>query len=193
MQAIKFETSYQSLTGSERSFVDRFVEEVDVRASHERRPITEMLETYQGDPEPMLMRSNVRNAIHERVHEISRSRAISTDRLVQELSSIAFSNIGDLFDIDKLTDEVVYDFTKLTPTQWAAIKSIRIETVGVKRQFKVEMHSKIEALGYLVRLLEAADSESPLKRAMRSKVTQIEADTPIEVAAELYAEALNAG
>jgi hypothetical protein len=193
MTTIKFETSYQSLTGSERSFVDRFVEEVDVRASYERRPITEMLESYQADPEPMLMRSNVRNAIHERVQEIARSRAISTDRLVQELSSIAFSNIGELFDIDQLTDEVVYDFTKLTPTQWAAIKSIRIETVGIKKQFKVEMHSKIEALGYLVRILEAVDSESPLKRAMRSKVTQIENDTPVEVAADLYAEALNAG
>ncbi len=89
----------------------------------------------------MLKNPKIQEALKE-LHDIRKYRlGISEDRVLQELSNIAFSNLKDLLQQDSAGD-ISFDLNKLTPEQSSAITEIS----RYRGQHKVKLADKLSAL-----------------------------------------------
>lgn len=113
------------------------------------RPIpTHVIERSRG----MLDKPLVTAAITERITQLSAERELTPNRILKELMSIGFSNIQDCITYDE-DGNPRFDFSVMAPEQWAAVKSIKIESSGpeyaLKTKVEVQFHPKLDALKIL--------------------------------------------
>lgn len=104
--------------------------------------------------------------------EAQRQSLITKERILEELSKIAFSSVGDCHE----DWGNVLDFDKLTPEQKAAIKSIsarkiQLESGEIVENVHIEMHDKIKALERICKML-GFDSPTEVKVRKVSDLTR---------------------
>ena len=187
---MKLETAYQTLTPAERSFVDRYVEALEIAA---QRSGLSMRAAFEIAPktDDEIRRPMVRVAINDQVEAIHRARTVNPERILQELQAIAFGHLGQLITVCDISGTMSYDLSKLTPQEWAMVKKITFDMDPNGRPMKVSIdtHSKMDALSTMVRLLEA-ENAGPMTKKVRELITGIDPEATIEEAADLYAKAL---
>lgn len=115
-------------------------------------------------------REDVRSEIDRRHKLQSRRRDLTEDRIKEEYAKIAFSNLGDLLEVNE--DGSAYlDLTKLTEDQKAAMAEYQVETYVEKtfeegedgekgtvigtpvKKSRIKFHSKLAALDSLARIM----------------------------------------
>jgi len=89
----------------------------------------------------LLRNTKITNFIDERKEDIAKSSKISIDKIINELSHIAFSNITDYIEV-KENSITLTDWTKLSKEQTAAIESIH----QTKDGYRIKLYSKPQAL-----------------------------------------------
>lgn len=197
---IAFASAYRQLRPVERLFVDAVVAEMQRVAERNnehistalRRPITTV------DERGMLEKPMVCAAIAERVNEIALASELSVQRLIKEYTAIAFSSISHYQYVDEFGN-ITFDFTRCTPEQMAAIKSLRIEepSEGMERGNKARkcslvLHDKMIALDKLSQFLSAMDPNNPHWHNGGRNTPALTTDTSETAAADAYAALLGA-
>jgi hypothetical protein len=138
----------------------------------------------------------VRAAIAERINEIAAASELSVQRVVKEYISIAFASVSDYQHIDA-DGNLTFDFTRCTPEQMAAIKSVRIEEPpegfqqsNKTRKCTITMHDKMIALDKLTTFLGILEPDNPHWRSGGRNTPAITADSSESAAADAYASLL---
>lgn len=182
------ETAYQMISPEERAAVDRHVQSIERFADENEVRFDRAAERVRPDPQdPILSRRLVKAALTERIKDTIIARGVTPQRVLQELSALAFSRLTDVIQIDPLTGDAVYDVTKVTPLQAAALKKFRVDVeVGRKRTITVEMHDKIAALRMLVDVMQSAETSGMFSQRMRDLMLNRTADITVEQAADEY-------
>lgn len=172
---VMFRSAYQTLTPAEQAYVDRYVEGVDAEAVRTGERMIAVLNARQMDATAvaashgMLERQHVQHAIVERVDAITRDREIAPARVLNEYEAIGFANMRDYINIQE-DGWIAFDFTKVSVTQWKAIKSFEIEHgKDGKVKFKVQLHDKMAALNMFARYMGLIDEDNPHWQAERSR------------------------
>lgn len=153
---VVLESAYRQLAPSERSFVDAAVREIESQAQRAGERITNILNRplphiIVSQSKGLLGRGYIRSAITERVLALGAEQELTASRLVKELMSIATANIGNYMTFDD-DDAPVFDLSRCTPEQLAAIKSVEVESNGdalsraAKTKVKIVFHDKIPAI-----------------------------------------------
>lgn len=169
-----FQSAYQQISEPERVFVDRLVEEA---ARHGRvadlidSPLPDTL--HEIDTRGWLQRPLVLAAITEQLRELQLREDISLDRIMRELHAIATFSLEDIISIDELGLPKI-DLENATPAQWAAIKSIEVETNdgltrATKVKIKIHLHDKIGALKMLSDMLGGYDPDNPFRKSDQTR------------------------
>ncbi len=192
-----FISAYRQITPVEKSFVDKYVEEIETRSTRERRRVSEYLgssvtaeEIERSDG--LLIRPLVNAAIAERLAKISADRELSADRVLKEWISLAFSNQSDYMTTDH-SGEPRYDLTKVAPEQMAAVKKVKFtRSPSGAEQLEFELYDKIAALRVLSDMVGLTSPDSEFMRSELAKTIQIP-DKSASVAdlVDLYSETLN--
>jgi len=188
-------SAYKQLTPSERSFVDGYVTHLE-RDAHKRndrisnalyRPISRsVMEQSRG----LLERPMVKAAITERVNELAANAELSVQRVIKELTTIAFSNLSDYFKINEWGIPE-YDFTACTPEQLAALKSWEhIEDVKKGRRVKIVTHDKLKAIEMLAKYMGIVEPENLHFDQSQRRPTAITDKSSVADAADAYAALL---
>ena len=199
---ITFASAYRQLRPVERLFVDAVVAEMQRVAERNnehistalRRPITTV------DERGMLEKPMVCAAIAERVNEIALASELSVQRLIKEYTAIAFANIRDYQDIDPITGNITFDFTRCSPDQMAAIKSVRMKEPSdeamdrgnATRECTLTFHDKMIALEKLSQLLSMMDPNNPHWHNGGRNTPALTTDISETAAADAYAALLGA-
>jgi len=120
-------SAYGQLTHIERVFVDGYVSHLEDEAMKRNERISNAL--FRPVPARTLAKSRdmfdrpiVVAAINERVNELAMNSELTVNRILKELTSLAFSNISDFMRFDDVGIPT-YDFSAATPEQLAAVKS----------------------------------------------------------------------
>ena len=118
-----------------------------------------------------------------------RRTRISADRVLRELAAIAFSDIGDLFDLDGRPIPV----RQLDPATRRAIASRTMSSAtdasGMTREtFHVQFWDKLRALEFLARHLGLDRPLTPLAALLESLSVRLHADVVAALSAALRAE-----
>lgn len=194
-----FASAYRQLRPVERAFVDAVVADMEQSAhrANERislalyRPIPQHIATKDDG---MLEKPLVRAAITERINEIAAANELTVQRMVKEYMAIAFSSIGDYQTICPDTGEIVFDLTRCTPEQLAAVKQIRIEEgsnsmdMGGKRKCTIVLHDKLTAMKALAEFMGMLQPDNPHWQAQSARpAAPLRAGTTAAAAADAYA------
>lgn len=190
-------SAYKQLSPSERVFVDGYVGrlERDAEKRGDRisnalyRPITRsVMEASRG----LLEKPMVKAAITERVNELATGAELSIQKVIKELSSIAFSNLSAYFKINQWGIPE-YDFTACTPEQMAALRSWEhIEDVKAGRRVKIVTHDKLKALEMLAKYMGLVDIENPHFETSQRRPAPITVNSTDADAADAYAKMIGA-
>lgn len=149
---VDFRPAYWQLQPIERKFVDGYVSDIEGIAEKTGQRLLAVLQApfpYELDNRAvaLLALPLVRAAIAERIKELSDLYDVSIYRTLKELTSIAYSNIGNYIEIDEWGVPEI-KLTKCTPEQLSAIKSFEIEDKPRGgRKVKFVLHDKLGALG----------------------------------------------
>lgn len=197
-----FASAYRQLRPVEKLFVDAVVLDMEQTANrnHERislalyRPIPAHI---QSEDRGMLEKPLVRAAITERINEIAAANELTVERVVKEYMAIAFSSIGDYQHIDEF-GEIIFDFTRCTPEQLSAVKSLKIEEPDMamdrggaagKRKCTVVLHDKLAGLAELSKFMGLNQPDNPHWAASNRPPTDALPITATETsAADAYGE-----
>jgi len=198
---ISFTSAYRQLRPAEKLFVDGYVASVETEAErrNERisnalyRPIdAETVEASRG----MLEKPLVRAAVVERINEIAAASELTVQRVIKELSAMAFSSMGNYMTVGE--DGFPYfDLAKCTPEQMSAIANVETEMAGPRggsSKFKIKLHDKPGALDRLMRYMGLLDPENPFWRAENAKpvnAANLPGNVSDEAAADAYARMIN--
>ncbi|MDO1446278.1 terminase small subunit [Rhodocytophaga aerolata] len=111
-------------------------------------------ETYaKARSHELLENVGIKSAIEKFNQAMAEKTIVTIEKLVEELSKIAFANIGDFID----SDHVCKDFTQIDVSKAAAISSIKTTITKGKdyqtttKEFK--LHSKLDAIDKLMKHL----------------------------------------
>lgn len=197
---LNFEPAYRQLQPVERTFVDKFVEEIEAIAEETGQRLLALLQRplppdLDQRSRGMLARPLVRAAIADRVRELSQVMEISTYRTMKELKALAYSNLADYMKIDQVSGQPYFNLSGCTYEQLAAIQSIEIEeNPRVGRKFKFKLHDKLGSLRELMQYQGLREKDNPdWKKAIESEKppAQLHADVTDEAAADAYNRAIN--
>jgi hypothetical protein len=189
-------SAYRHLTAAQRAFVDSYVQECEREAMARNERLSLYLHRpVVIDQSRYLTLPMVQAAIVERISTLAAASELSVNRLIKELTCIAFSNIKDFLD---LGDEgwPKFDLSKATPEQWAAVKSIEIEEVdgtlsrAPKRKIKITTHDKLAAAKMLTDYTGVSKPDNPYWAAdkpVEAEQLAIPANMSPDAAGELYA------
>jgi hypothetical protein len=198
---LSFTSAYRQLRPAEKLFVDNYVGSVETEAErrNERisnalyRPIAaEAVEASRG----MLDKPLVRAAVAERINEIAAASELTVQRVIKELSAMAFSSMGNYMTVGE--DGFPYfDLGKCTPEQLSAIAHVKTEVSASGRgaaKFEIKLHDKNASLDRLMRYMGLLDPENPFWRAESAKPVNAAAlpgSVTDEAAADVYARMIN--
>lgn len=165
MNALTFISAYRQLAPHEKSFVDSYVEQIERQSerANERisnalyRPIPAEIVANSGG---MLTKPMVLAAITERINAIAQASELTPARIIKEYMHLAFSSIGDYFEIDE-NGFTEFSLDSLTPGQLAAIKKIKIDQTLAGRKYEIELHSKLDALNVLAKYAGIVEPDNP--------------------------------
>lgn len=103
---------------------------------------------------------NALREAHRAKHEITR------ERILEELGTMAFTDFGDLIDVDPDTGDVTIDWTNLTPDQRKAMASLEIDSTETvtgddgnggntvyRAKIKPKFYDKMAAISHICRIL----------------------------------------
>lgn len=151
------------LTIKQEKFCNYYVETGNASDSYRRAYNCEKMKDKQiwEESSKLLINPKVTQRVKELQDELKDISDITKERLMRELSNIAFSTISDMHNtwIERK------DFENLTPKQKSAIKSISTKVVkkniGTKDEpeyadvefVKIEMHDKLKAIEDLIKML----------------------------------------
>lgn len=186
-------SAYKQLTPSERVFVDGYVTRLERDADKRGDRISNAL--YRPIPNSVVEASRgllekpmVKAAITERVNELATGAELSIQKVIKELSSIAFSNLSAYFKINEWGIPE-YDFTGCTPEQMAALRSWEhTEDVKTGRRVKIVTHDKLKALEMLAKYMGLVDIENPHFETSQRRPVQITVNSTDADAADAYAK-----
>lgn len=172
--------AYDQLSQTERLFVDQVVSFLDEAAQRMNERITRALDR----PLPpqivershgMLERGPVQAAIESRIRQIAADQELTPQGVLRELTAIATGNISDFMRIEG--DSQVFDFSRVTRSQWSAVKKIELEgstedesLFGGRAKppkIKIEMHSKLDAIKIAMQYMNMLDGDSPVWQSDR--------------------------
>lgn len=197
---VVFASAYRQLKHEERAFVDAVVSELE-HAAHRsgdrvslalNKPLpSEIVERSNG----FLERPMVTAAITERINEIAAKQELTVHRMVREMMAVSFSNLGDYMSHDEYGNPV-FDLTKCTPEQLAAIKTVDIEEVGdgisvpLKRKVKLTLHDKLGGMKMLGQYMGILEPDNPHWNAdiARTKARSVSKEATTREAADEYAK-----
>ena len=101
---------------------------------------------------------NVREAISARCATTSAAARITSDRVLAQITAIAFSSIGDVMSWGP-NGVTIRDSSELTAVQIASISEVTsITSPNGKVRVRVKFHNKMAALDSLVKILRLADA-----------------------------------
>jgi len=186
-------SAYKQLSPSERVFVDNYVSRLERDAEKRGDRISNAL--YRPVPRSVMEASRgllekpmVKAAITERVNELAAASELSVQKIIKELTSLAFSNVSAYFTINQWGIPE-YDFTACTPEQLAALKSWEhIEDVKTGRRIKIVTHDKLKAIEMLAKFMGLLDIENPHFEASQRRPVTIKAESTDADAADAYAK-----
>lgn len=114
----------------------------------------------------LLMKSHIREKIEEELKKRQQEHLATVESIIKELSSVAFSDIFRLVDIDKGILRLK-DKTQLKDIDTRAVASISYD--GKTGTIKIKMHDKLKALELLGKHLGLFEGEKP----DREQLTQL--------------------
>ena len=145
-------SAYGQLNAAEKQYVDDYIDGLTTaaRKANERislaldRPIPPSIVDASGG---LLLRPMVLAAITERIARIAATDELTIQRIIDEWSAIAFSNLEDYATVCPISGAPIFDFNGATRKQMSAIASIEYnETSTGGRSIKVNFWSKPDAL-----------------------------------------------
>ncbi len=186
MNAITFISAYRQLSPVEKRFVDDYVEKMEQAAARAQERLSLQLHRpVQVDQAGMLQRPMVKAAISERVTELIERNELTPERVIKELTSIAFANHNDYLSIS-YDGRPSYDLSKCTPEQLAAVKKITYEQTSTGSERLVfETHDKLAALDRLAKYMGLLELDNPHWRSSQARPI-IEQGASTEQAADKY-------
>lgn len=194
MNEIIFTTAYQELQPVQRLFVDGYVRDLERIAARRGGTLRSALEK----PFPFdldvrarqaLQISVVRIAIVDRVRELEENAVLSVGRTLKEITSIAYSNIGDYTALDQ-NGVPCPNLSKCTPEQKAAIKTIKVDQKPTGLKIEIVQHDKLRALELLMKHLGLLTGEPPKANKPNSSAAVKSTDT-LEEIEKIYALSLS--
>lgn len=164
---ISFESAYRQLMPTEKQFVDAYVDALEKAAERAKegirtalqRPVpAEVIEASGG----LLDRPMVRAAIVELVEDIASASELNVRRVLKHVNAIAFSSIADYWTL-KQDGSPQFDFTKASPAQLLALKSVDYEEdlKHGRRKIKVTLHDKNAALFKYMEMFGLTEPDNP--------------------------------
>lgn len=173
-------TAYDLLDDNERNIVDEYVKFV----VEEQKKLKQRVDLALNKPFPdsyvkksrgVLSRAVVKAAVAERVLEESKKDDISADRVLKELSKIAFSDITDYLYEGQYGELQVKDLAVIPKNVTCAIKSIETKPSKFGLTTKITMHDKIPALKELSEYLGMKPADKPpiLQEYIKQEIHQV--------------------
>jgi len=182
-QQISFAPASECLSRAESDFVEGFVGQVVEFARRSGQEILAALDmisrtrqTFDWRTTEFLGIQRVRIAVYDRCKDLDARDRVSAERIRQEVSALAFSTMADYVKPDEFRPgDVTFDFTNLTPAQWAAIESVEYEesVTGGKRKYKLKLHNKLTALKQIAEHVGFADPGNPYRAREQRREQQI--------------------
>lgn len=199
-----FRTAWSQLTDVEQRFAQTAVDAVTETLRNTRQPLA--LAPYCDVPEaladhPLLARPLVVAAITERLTEIARDHTHGTERWLNELSAIAFSNIDDYVVQDEWGN-IDIDWNNCTREAKSAVREFHVDqsgkdddfTVTRKRKVTFKLHDKMAALKMYGEYVGALQPDNPHRIAYMTMLQQnnvtLGSDATPEQVADAYAKML---
>lgn len=141
---------------------ERFVEEylVDLNATQACIRAGYSKKTAGAIGTENLSKPLIQQAISEKRSELSERTAVTAEKVVAALATVAFANIGDYFSVDS-NGSPCLNFEDLTPEQTAAISEVTVEQFVVGKgedarpaiKVKFKLHDKLRGLEQLGKYL----------------------------------------
>lgn len=206
-------SAYEALAPAERAWCDSVVHEIEAQAARQDMPLALYLQSgvtlppsvTERDIKGMMQRRDVQYAITERLQENARNHDLSRARWEKELMAIAFANVQNYMDFSR-AEAPVWNFTRCTPEQLAAIESIKIKRASGRAQtvdmafvegmlvdgattgteIEIKFHSKLVALKLLGESAGYINAEGSKMAADRQPPPQVRTTDSPEAAAEAY-------
>lgn len=152
----------------QRVAADHFIDQgfMDKRRALIRAGYSET--TARGNPHSVFRHPAVAEYVAAAIEKRRKKQEITKDRVLQELGTMAFTDFGDLIDVDTETGDVWIDWTTLTIEQRKAMESLEVteEKISTKEnadgeggntrfqvKIKPKFHSKQGALNMICRIL----------------------------------------
>lgn len=218
---MQFVSPYQRLQPAERAWVDMLVREIEQQSERDRIPLAQYLSegwtpppsVIERDTHGFLQRQAVQYAIYERVSDLSRELTDLTPwAVVREMKRIAMTTMGDFVDLDA-DDQPFFNFTKVRPEHWSAVKSLEIKRGGKGgtsndpddllfgtpsgTTVKLQLHDKLAAARSLLEAMGVLSDPNALNGLRGDRATQtttrITTTDSTDAAAERYAALLGEG
>lgn len=198
-----FASAYRQLSAVERSFVDAAVREIENQAQRAGERISFALNRtipthIVNQSKGMLEKPLVNAAITERILTIAAEQELTASRLIKELLAVSTANIGNYMSFDE-NDNPVFDLSKCTPDQLAAIKSVEVESnanalsAASKSKVKVIFHDKLPAIKMLGEYIGLWNVDNPHFKAEQARAadkSELPDTATPEQAADAYARYL---
>lgn len=197
---IHFTSAYRQLRPAEKLFVDGYVAALETEASDRFERISNVLDRRTIDAAAidasrgLLEKPIVQLAIRERVLELAAASELTVQRVVKEVSTLAFSSMGDYMQVGE-DGYPYFDLAKCTPEQLAAISHVKTETSprgGIK--FEIKLHDKFGPLKELMQYMGMREPDNPHWRAENAKpinAANLPGNVSDEAAADVYAKMIN--
>lgn len=190
--AIQFVSAYRQLTAVEKSFVDEYVSALERESERTGRRISDFIgqAVEVTEENTLITRPMVTAAITERLTKIATDRELNPSRIIKEYINMAFSNLNDYMKLDDWGNPI-YDLTKCTPDQLAAVKKLKYErSAQGSERLDFELYDKKGALDTLAKMVGLLEPDNALIRSEMS-ATVIDSTATTQEAAEAYARMLN--
>ena len=121
--------------------IDLNATQAAIRAGYSKR-------TAESQASRLLRNVKVREIIQELADKRAERTQITSDKVLEEIAKVAFSNIADYIEIQKDGTARV-DLSKLTRDQGAALSSVTVDETREGRRIKINMGDKLKALDQL--------------------------------------------
>lgn len=145
------------LTPRRQEFVRQYIKSLNAAAAARAAGYSPASARHEGSR--LLANDHVQQAISEARSALAEREAVTTERIVSELASIAFADLGDFFRLDGSV--AVIDFGNLPIGATKALESITVDeyvegrgdSAENVRRIRVRLHDKRAALVDLAKVL----------------------------------------
>ncbi|MGZ8998344.1 MAG: terminase small subunit [Allosphingosinicella sp.] len=155
-----------TLTSKQQLFVQEYLVDLNATQAAIRAGYSASSAYNQGYR--LMTNDEIKKNIQEAMDERSERTRIASDRVLEEMSRIAFANMADYLSYDPDGHPCV-DLSNLTLEQAAALKDVRIENIGDGRKIQFKLADKLTALVAMSRHLER--SMTRIERERRDSET----------------------